>query len=174
MYTDPNIDVTWSDCAHLIPADKNFVGGGGNGVSDLFFRFFFFIFEVSIFGFNGESDSESDEDELLWLINVYSLVFFLNFSRVKIPQKAKFVKIHDWAKFLEEAESESELELDEELEDELEDELETEEADLLPFLEIGFLTSSFRTFSSANSRFKNFMHESWIWVINCRFWRVIR
>ena len=65
-YTDPNIDVTWSDCAHLIPADKNFVGGGGgNGVSDLFFRFFFFIFEVSIFGFNGESDSESDEDELL-------------------------------------------------------------------------------------------------------------
>ena len=75
LYSDPNIDVTWSDCAHLIPADKNFVGGGGgNGVSDLFFRFFFdFIFEVSIFGFNGESDSESDEDELLWLLNFESL-----------------------------------------------------------------------------------------------------
>ena len=92
---------------------------------------------------------------------------FFNFWQFYI-KIVKFMKIHDWAKFLEEAESESELELDEELEDELEDELETEEADLLPFLETGFLTSSFRTFSSANSRFINFMHESWIWVINCR------
>jgi hypothetical protein len=54
---------------------------------------------------------------------------------------------------LEEAESESELELDEELEDELEDELETGEEGLPPFCETGFLTSSLRTFSSANSRF---------------------
>lgn len=64
--------------------------------------------------------------------------------------------------FLEEAESESELELDEELEDELEDELDTEDADLLPFLETGFLSSSFRTFSSASSRDSyNFILELW-------------
>lgn len=88
QYTVPNIDVTWSDCAHLIPADKNFVGGGGGkGVSDLFFRFFFFIFEVSIFGFNGESDSESDEDELFGVTQF--LVFATILRKVNLAEVSR-------------------------------------------------------------------------------------